>query len=378
MNFDDIKGHDLIKRQLQLQLAEGRVPHAQLFCGPAGVGKLPMALAFASALLCRQRTGGDPCGHCNDCHMSRTFAHPDLHFVMPAVKQKTDESDTTQRHLPQFLAQLQETPWFTTTQWQQRLDIGNKQPIIYENQIDELVGDLSLVAQKQGGYKVVIVWQADRMNESAANKLLKTLEEPTPRTVIMLLTERPEMLLETIRSRTQMLQFSALGQVELEQMLIERNGLSAADARQTAHAANGSYTQACALLQADSEHHEFFDIFVELMRKCYVRDIKHLHALAQQLAGWNREQLKRFMQYCQRSVRENFIFNLGTPELNYQTRDEAAFSQNFARFINEKNVEDLTREFSDAERDIEHNGHVTTVLFDLFLKLIVLLIQSQR
>lgn len=376
MTFDAIIGQDIIKRQLRLQLSEGRIPHAQLFCGPEGSGKLPLALAFATALLCRDRKDAEPCGVCNDCKMMQRFTHPDLHFVFPAYKKKPDESDITKARMSEWYELLSETIWFNNIEWNKRLGLENQQTMIYEAQIDELVNELSLSAQKPNGYKVTIIWQADKMNLSAANKILKTLEEPTPRTVIILMTDKPEKLLPTILSRVQTLEFQPFRRGDLEQMLQQQNGLSEEDARHIAHASRGSYLRAQTLISVDAETGEFFQTFVELMRKCYARQVDDLFTLATDMAGWGRERLKRFLQYCQSSVRENFIYNLGSPELNYQTAEEAAFSTRFARFINEKNVEDMTRELSDAERDIEGNVNARIVLSDLFLKLIVLILRK--
>lgn len=375
MQFSDIIGQDHVKQLLARQLEEDRVPHAQLFCGPEGSGKLPMALAMATALLCRNRSSIAPCGTCNDCKMMEHFAHPDLHFVMPSTKAKEQETGLSLKYLSDFRAQLNENVWFSNMEWLQRIGLEKKNPLIYESQCDDLVQEISLVAQKPGGYKVVIIWQADRMNADFANKLLKTLEEPTPRTVIILTTDKPELLLDTIKSRCQTIVFPPLQQGALEEMLIQHNGLSAADARMVAHASQGSYTRALSHICADHENSEFFDIFVETMRLCYMRKVKELNEMAENLSRWNRPKAIRYLQYCQHLVRENFIYNLGISELNYQSQKEAAFSKNFARFINERNVEDITRELSDAERDIERNISARMVFFDLHLKLIVLILR---
>ena len=178
MNMDEVIGQEGVKRLLLRQLEEGRVPHAQLFCGPAGSGKLPMALAFATALLCQQRQGLTPCGHCNDCAMTAHFAHPDLHFIFPIFKKNSSTKAVSDTFISEWRTLLSETPWISRNTWNDRLGIENQQPEIYESQSTEIIQKLSLVAQKAGGYKVVIVWQADKMNLSCSNKLLKTLEEP--------------------------------------------------------------------------------------------------------------------------------------------------------------------------------------------------------
>lgn len=375
MNMDEVIGQEGVKRLLLRQLEEGRVPHAQLFCGPAGSGKLPMALAFATALLCQQRQGLTPCGHCNDCAMTAHFAHPDLHFIFPIFKKNSSTKAVSDTFITEWRTLLSETPWISRNTWNDRLGIENQQPEIYESQSTEIIQKLSLVAQKAGGYKVVIVWQADKMNLSCSNKLLKTLEEPIGRTAFILVSDQPEKLLPTILSRVQRIDFPVLRQEDIEQALCRQRGLQEADARTIARSANGNYTLALQQLGVNADAAMYFDMFVLLMRRCYMRDIKELSRWSETVSTWGRERQKHFLDYCQRLIRENFIYNFRQAELNYETQKEADFSRNFARFINERNVIGIMDEFSLAQRDIESNVNPRMVFFDFCLKLIVLLIK---
>lgn len=372
MLYASIIAQEGIKQRLRRQIETGRVPHAQLFCGPEGCGKLPMALAFAEALLCQSPVDGNPCGECRSCKMMKRFEHPDLHFLFP--NKKSSEETLSTAHLRTWRDELSRSIYLDTKRWYAAMGTENQQPIINVKDAAYMSDALSLTAQ-QGGYRVVIIWHAELINEQAANKILKILEEPPTKTVIILITETPERLLQTIVSRTQSIEFPALTPTEIQEVLVKQHGMADEMALTIARNANGSYTQAVNLIQANEETAVFFDLFVQLMRKCYMRDIKEMHKWSELVAEWGREKQKNFLRYCQHMVRENFIFNFHDPNLNYLAANERDFSTRFSPFINERNVIGIMEELSLAERDITQNVNARMVFFDFALKMIVLLIK---
>lgn len=375
MNYDSVIGQQNIKDLLRRQHKEGHVPHAQLFCGPEGCGKLPMALAFAAALLCRNPQGGEACGQCAGCRMTSHFAHPDLHFVFPVIKQKGQNGEAvSDQYLKEWREQLARTPYFDLLTWLSHIGVENQQPQIGVAESDNILRKLSIKAG-QGGYKIMVVWLPELMNQAAANKLLKILEEPPADTVFLLVSNHPELLLSTIVSRTQRIAFRPLGDDITAHALMERNGLQAEDARAIARLSSGNYVKALQQIHLNEDRALFFDMFVLLMRLSYMRKIKDMHEWAERVATWGRERQKNFLEYAQQLVRENFIHNFGYDALNFMNRQEADFSEKFARFINERNVFGIMEELSTAQNDIEHNVNPRMVFFDFALKMIVLLIQ---
>ncbi len=376
MKFGDVIGQEAVKRQLMRMVSGGHVPHALLFCGAEGSGKLPMAAALATRLLCTSPTDkGEPCGACHGCRMAEALGHPDLYYIYPVVKPAGQSAAATSaQYAGEWRAQMRETPYFTLQQWLRRIGVENQQALIAVAETNEIITRLATVSN-QGGYRVLVIWQAELMNEEAANKLLKILEEPPARTVFVLTTSHPERMLETIRSRTQRIDFPPLEENAVAAALRDGCGLQEEDARLVAHAAGGSFTKALAQVTSDAEQEQNFDMFVLLMRLCYMRKVKDLQEWAQQMAGWGRERQKGFLEYAQRMVRENFVYNFRLPELNYMSRKEADFAVRFARFINERNVIGISEEISAAQRDIAQNVNARMVFFDFALKMIVLLIQ---
>lgn len=377
MQFSDVIGQSEAKKQIQRMLADQRVPHALLFAGPEGCGKLPMALALAQRLLCQTPTPeGDSCGECKNCRMAAKLSHPDLHFTFPIIKPAGTSASAAVSDLfiDEWREQINEKPYFSRQEWLKRMGVENQQSIITVAEANNIIRKLINVSS-QGGKRVIIMWLAEQMNTEAANKLLKILEEPPHDTHFILTASHTEKMLETILSRTQRIDFGPIDQADMQAALQKKCGLQPDDARFIARSAKGSFTQALDQVSMNADTAQFFDMFVLLMRLCYMRKIKDLHEWSEQVAQWGREKQKAFLEYAQRLVRENFIYNFRLPDLNYMNREETNFSVNFARFINERNVIGISNEIAEAQRDIEQNVNPRMVFFDFTLKMIVLLIQ---
>ena len=372
VNWCDIIGQEEVKQHLIRLLAENKLPHAIMLCGPKGAGKLPLALAFAQMLLCQHPTEDGACGNCSDCHMSALWAHPDLHFTFPVYKAKSSDHPISDDYLQQWREQISRTPYFDTEDWLEDIGAENQQVVIYVQESDNLQKKLALKSS-QGGRKVVIIWLPERMNEQTGNKLLKLIEEPPVGTHFLLVSQEPDLVLGTIQSRVQRINVPALPEQVISQALQERYAMPQDNANLLAHIAQGSYTEALKRMQRDSEQQQFFDLFVQLMRHSYARRIKEMHLWSLAVSELGRERQKRMLEYFQQQLRENFIYNFHQPQMNFLGREEENFSTRFAPFINERNVVGIMNELSDAQRDIAQNVSPRMVFFDLALKMIVLL-----
>lgn len=368
--FKDVVGQEEVKQLLTGSVRSGKVPHALLFTGVSGSGKLPLALAFARYLLCQHPLPDDSCGNCASCRMVDRLAHPDLHFAFPIIKKKAGRDSVCDDFLPQWREMLERDPYVGLQQWMRRIDAGNQQPQIYVRESDEIQRKLSLKSS-QGGYKVMLVWLPEKMNVDCANKLLKLLEEPPVKTVFLLVSEQPDMLLSTIVSRTQRVNLHPLSDQEIEGFLRIRYSLVEEDARDIAHRSAGSLLKAMENIQLSEENRLCFDLFVNLMRVAYKRDIRSLKAWSEQVAGMGRERQKNLLEYCQRMVRENFIMNFRHPEMVYMNPDEESFSVRFAPFINERNIFQIMALLEEAQTHIEQNVSARMVFFDMALRMIV-------
>lgn len=367
MYFRDVIGLHDVKTHLIDSVRQGFIPHARIFYGPEGVGKLPLAIAYARYLNCSNRGAEDACGECPSCHKFDKLAHPDLHFVFPVVKSKVSD-----QYLPQWREFLSEHHYFNLNDWLNFIDAQNAQGVIYSKESDEIIRKLNLKVY-EAPYKIMIVWLPEKMHEACANKLLKLVEEPPENTVFLLVSEDREHVLQTIWSRCQPLHIRAIEKDEMVGVLQHKFGLNAEKAQSTAHIANGSFTKAIEIIHA-SEHTEyFFELFRQMMRNAFAGKIKAIREIAAELAGIGREMQKSFLLYALRLFREYFVSNLNEPEMVYLNSDEWLFGKRFAPFINEKNIEALSDEFSLAYRQIEQNGNAKIIFLDLCLKVTMFL-----
>ena len=374
MYFRDIIGQDAVTTLLRSAVAEGRIPHAQLICGGEGVGKLAVAIAYARYLCCTHRNGEDACGECPSCKKFDKLAHPDLHFAFPIYKKDSQKTPHSDDFIDKWRQAVAENPYMTLNLWMDYIGTENQQGLIYASQSEEIIRKLTLKSS-EGGYKVMIIWMAEKMNTECSNKLLKMIEEPPAQTVFLLVAENPDLLLPTIQSRVQRLTLRPIEEEVIARALCEKYGLTDTDARQIAHAAAGNWLQAVETIHLGNRSKEYIELFMMLMRKSYARDLKGMRQWADTVAGMGREPQKNFLIYCQRMIRESFICNFHRPEINYMNADEANSTIRFAPFVNEKNIFGIMDELSEAQRHIEQNVNAKMVFFDLALKMIMLLKQ---
>ena len=379
MYFSDVIGQEKSRRRLLQMVAENRVPHALMLCGPEGCGKMALALAFASFLLGdigpeedadpalkKFVSGFDQRKRINAHSMLAKWEHPDLHFSFPVVKlpgQSAEYPTTSADYMQKWIDFLADGPYIEHDRWSEVLN-ENKIAVIYEAESDRLQHELMLKSN-QGGYKISLIWQPECMNATCANKLLKLLEEPPSKTVFLLVSEDPGQLLETIRSRVQRIDIPRLETEDIENALQQQRSLEPDMAHRVARLANGSWTRALESLDASNEEKTFLDLFIVLMRQAYVRNAKELKKWSLTVSNFDREKQVRMLNYFLRMVRENFIYNFHNPELNYMTQEEENFSKNFARFINEANVIEMSEAIQKATDDIVRNGNAKMVFFCL-------------
>ncbi len=377
MKFDKVIGQEEAEARLQQLVDEQRIPHALMFTGPGGCGKMALALAFASFLLGERWNGKSLLANAsaitNAEAMLAQWQHPDLHFSYPVIKSKGAGSDskiTSEDFAKEWRQMLGGGPYFSLEQWMRYMNAENQQASIFEAESDRLMRKLNLKSSL-GGNKVSLIWLPERLNVTSANKLLKLLEEPPLKTFFLLVSEHPELLLETIRSRVQVFAVTRIDDESVSEALTERQGIAPQDARRIARIANGDWMKALEEIDADNENKEFFALFVTLMRKAYAKDVKSLKAWSQTVADFGREKQKRLIAYMMQMVRENFMFNFHNPQLCYMTQAEEAFAQKFAPFINERNVLLFQNRLQLMMRDISQNANGKLQFFNFALEVTI-------
>ena len=380
MLFKDILGQDHIKNFLITTANAGRVPHAQLFIGPEGSGTLPMAIAYAQYILCNNTGGENNTGN-GACNLKFDhYSHPDMHFVYPITTTDDVKGDNvvSTNFLEQWRGFVKENPYGTLFDWYKRLEIPKKQGIISVKESAAINKNLSLKAY-EGGYKVMIIWMADKMRTDAANKLLKLLEEPPEKTVFILISESIDDLLQTIISRCQVVDFLALPEQIITEKLISSHQVDANLARKIAHQCEGNYNKALHLLRQDGEDTVFEEWFINWVRAAF--KAKGNASVIADLISWSstiskegRETQKNFLQFCIQFFRQALLLNYQATDLVYLEPNFENFKlEKFAPFIHGNNIADIFKELEDAIYHIERNGNSSIILTDLSIKLTRLL-----
>lgn len=376
MKFSEIIGQQETAKRLQQLADQERVPHALMICGPQGAGKMALAMAFASYLLGEREddTQYSPI-EANHVAMIRKFEHPDLHFSFPVYKTKNmsaEHKPNSDDFIKEWYQFIQQGPYFTINQWTETIGVENQQVRIFVGESETLSEKLSYVAS-QGGYKVTIIWLPERMNADCANKMLKLLEEPTKKTVFIMVCQEPEKLLETIKSRTQRIDIKRIDDEHIKKALIERRGIDEDNATRIARTAHGNWIKALEELDAENEKSLFLEMFITLMRLAYSRQLAELKEWTDKVTKLGREKQKRMIEYFLHMTRENFIYNFKKPELSYITQQEEAFIKNFAPYINENNVIEITEQLQSVIRQITQNANPRIVFYDMALQFIILI-----
>ncbi len=369
MYFKDIIGQQEVKQQLIESAQKQVVPHARIFCGRAGSGTFPMALAYARYLNCKNPTDTDACGQCPSCVKFDRLEHPDLHFVFPMAK-KDKKKEVCDDYLPEWRSFVKEHPYFDLNEWLDEIEPGNAQVQIYARESEEILRKLSLKIY-EADYRILMVWLPEKMHLSCANKLLKVIEEPPLNTVILLVSEEPDRVLGTILSRAQPINIRPIETQSIARALMEREMLEKEQAEEVAHLAAGDYLRAIQLIRTDDENNFYLEQFIGMMRNSWARNVKGMKEMADLLAGIGREKQKNFLTYCQHLIRENFMCIFKADEINYMNRKEKAFSIKFSPYVNERNVFELVDELAKAERHISQNVNAKMVFFDLALRITV-------
>lgn len=379
MLFSEILGQEHIKSHLTKSVDNGRIAHAQLFVGPEGCGTLPMAIAYAQYLLCANTDGENNSGNAA-CNLKfNNMSHPDLHFAFPVTTTEKAKSHPVSSHyMEEWRQLLKEQPYGNLFDWYKLLGVDNKQGQIGVDEAQDIVKALALKSY-EGGYKVMLIWMAEKMNMACANKLLKLIEEPPNKTIFILIAEDEEQIISTIRSRCQILHFPPLAEDVIIEALVKNYSLELSVATKIAHQANGNYNKACDLVYQDSEDIQFETWFIFWIRSAFKAKgnkaaIHDLISWSEEIAKTGRETQKQFLNFCLDFFRQALLLNYKANGLVFlETKTEKFKLENFAPFVHGNNIIDISNELQDAIYHIERNGNSKIILTDLSIKLTRLL-----
>jgi DNA polymerase III subunit delta' len=363
MKFKLVPGQDDLKHRLIDQVRSGRIAHANLFLGKTGYGSLPLALAFAQYIFCENKGEQDSCGTCPSCRKVEKLEHPDLHFSYPTVQ---GSAKTSIEQVQYWRESVLEDPFLNNHQWSAKSDKrkGQTKAIISVHESHDIIRRLSL-RSFEGGYKIMIIWKADEMNTQAANKLLKILEEPTAKTIFILLSEDEDRMLMTIRSRTQIIRIPGIEDGALIDFLTQRHGIGRTAAENCVARAQGSVSVADELLSAEDGSGINRELFIQLMRSCYKKNVLEMQQWAENISKQPKVVQADFILYAIHMFRQSLLRNYTGEQLTRVTKEEDEFLSNFSRFITGNNIHDFLDKFSKGHYHLERHASSEILFTDL-------------
>lgn len=368
MNFSAIPGLGDIKRLLTDAMKHNHTAHAQLFVGAEGALNLPMAIAYATYLHCQNKGEDDACGTCPACSKSLKFIHPDTHFVFPLsnVKGDKDEERFKAEILKSWRSFLKDQPFGNLDDWTNHYGGEDKQALISREESREIIKTLSL-KPFESPHKVMIIWQPELMHPSAANGILKILEEPPAHTYFILVTNAVDKLLPTIISRTQMVTVPLLSDAEITDHLIGSEAMDKTKAGKIAHLADGNLPLALKLKENESDDNA--TLFIDWMRQCFKRNYGSMVMMAEEYHSLDKLSQRNLFMYSLNMMRESLINSAGAKELHRVQGDDLKFIQDFSKVMNVKKIENSYRLINDAAYHLERNGSAKMIFLDLSVKL---------
>ena len=375
MLFKDIIGQENTKKRLIQTVKDNRISHAQLFFGSEGIGKLALAIAYAQYISCENKQENDSCGVCMSCYKYQKLVHPDLHFVFPVIKTSSNQHPVSDNFLSEWRKMILNSSYFSVNQWYEFIGTDkteNTQGSIYVHESEEIIKKLMLKTF-ESEFKVMIIWLPEKMNISAANKLLKIIEEPPPKTLFLLVSENIDLIIQTIQSRTQLVKIPKIDNISLANAVNEKFNLDKDQLNDIIRLSDGNYINVINNIQSNDEYSYNLDTFIKMMRLAYADKVIDLISWVDSISSIGREKQKGFLEYSIRMIRENYLMNNDIKGIVSLLKDENDFSKKFNKFINQNNIAEITEELNKAYFHIERNGNSKLIFSDLTLKLAKLL-----
>lgn len=361
MLFSEVIGQSEIKALLVQMTQSGRLPHATLFLGPQGCGKLALALALAQYLLCENPTGVDACGSCRHCIKSSKLIHPDLHFSYPTIGTNV-KSET---FLPQWRSAMESNPYLDINQWLRSIDAENKQGNINKEECVNIIRKLSLKTF-EAKRKILIMWLPEYLGKEG-NRLLKIIEEPPPLTNFILVAENPELILNTILSRCQLIKVNPLSDEAIVAGIQEKTNVERENAQAIAHLANGNFNEAIQLATHGSNDNA--KLFLDWMRRCYKGNGPEMVEWVEKFAGIGRENQKHFLRYALHFLREYMILKMTGNQQVRLRNEELTTAINLAKVIEMDQIELIVNLLNDGSYFVERNANPKILFLDISINI---------
>lgn len=367
MFFTDVIGQEEIKKKLINSVKESRVSHTQLFLGPEGSGNLALALAFAQFVNCEDKSPEDSCGKCASCVKSQKMIHPDIHYSYPTFKLKSGSENPalSSDFLPLWREAVFKNPYRNVSEWLDFINAENKQGNISAAECRAIIHTLSLKTY-ESEYKILLLWRAEYLLKEG-NILLKLLEEPSDKTLLILVAENRDQLLSTILSRTQILSIPRLTDADLLQVLTTKHELSHEAAAKIVRRAEGNYNEALRLLLHVEDNNQ--ELFNRWMRLLFTPNAPELMRWVDEISKIGRESQKSFFRYALEFLHECLMLQQVGEQQSRLYEDEKRLGNWLAEKMSFADWQSMADHFDKSHYYIERNAHPKILFLQLSLNM---------
>ena len=345
----DFWGQEGLADKINQELENKEVPHTQLISDQFGGGGLMLAIAIAKDLL-----GRDP------------FLHPDFFACFPLIKvdKKTEVSLDL---LEEFKAFYKKNNYCSVNDWLLSLGSSNKQGSISVEEVSQLHRKISLKAY-EGGNKVCVLWAPELLNISAANKMLKLIEEPPSKTYFILISEKPDLIIPTIYSRSILLSLKRLSAIKIKEKLIENNIESAAE---IANSCDGSWRVALELSENSALRKKLESIWIKGLRGAFKSIgnksiVVDLMSWAEDVYKLTKDEQKSFLELGSNLIRSALVVNYNASEASHYMSLNDFSIKKLAPFINSENIINITDLINETHYHVKRNAN-SKILFSSFI-----------
>jgi DNA polymerase-3 subunit delta' len=388
MKFEEVIGQQHTKQQLLNMVQQNRLSHALLFLGKEGSGALPLAFAFAQYVVCEtvngkplasagsslfgeepqpagQQSPTDSCGICPACIKAQQYIHPDIHFSYPVIPRKSGDKPLSTDYISEWREFIKQFPYGNVYDWLQFIGAENKQGNITAHECNDIIRQMNLKSF-ESEYKILIMWMPEYLGNEG-NKLLKLIEEPPPKTLLIFVAENDNLILPTILSRLQLVKLPPLHENDIANALIKKAGINENAALQIASVAEGNYREALQLMQHTEEDWQSLirEWLNSMLKTGPAAQVKWI----EEMAKLGREKQKQFLRYFNHLLEQGIRLRLMNNENLIMPSTERDFAERINKICSVSQQKAIVEELDRTTYYIERNANAKILFHALTLRL---------
>lgn len=366
MQFANVPGLESLKKSLVASYKNNHIAHAQLFNSAPGGGGLPLAIAFATYLLCENKQENDSCGQCANCQKLERMVHPDVHFIYPkpSASKSSDYEKLQNETLKKWRTFAAEKPYANLDDWVSYNGYENKNLFISKEDSRNIIRTVSMKSF-EGDFKILIIWYPETMHPAAANGILKVLEEPPTQTIYLLVSYAYDSLLATIKSRTQIFNVPPFQESTIKSYLLSQ-GANDELADKVSRMAGGSMGRA--IYEMEHAGSMAYESFRNWMQVCLKGDYTEMVKQTEAFASSPKPAQRNHLEFSIALIRDAILSKASDDALMRRDGAEGEFIKKFGGFATLEVLEGIYKNISTSLNHLHRNASPKITYLNLSLQ----------